>query len=75
MSIDAWNNLFFNIFDLGAHQVPLSEVFKARPDTRHKMNLVCILFTFENNTGQTDRRTDGPTSYRDATVHLEINAK
>ena len=23
MSIDAWSNLFFNIFDLGAHQVPL----------------------------------------------------
>ena len=35
------------------------------------MRLVCVLFTFENNTGQTDGRTDGPTdSYRDATAHL-----
>ena len=32
-----------------------------RPDTRHKMRQVCVLFTFENNTGPTDRRTDGPT--------------
>ena len=43
---------------------------KTRPDTRHKMRLVCVLFTFENNTdGPTDRRTDGWTdtiSYRDA---------
>ena len=54
-----------------------------RPDTRHKMRLVCVLFTFENNTGHTDRRTDGPTdrrtdgptdttSYRDATAHLKM---
>ena len=53
-----------------------------RPDTRHKMRLACVLFTFENNAGQTDlrtdRRTDGPTdgrtdttSYRDATAHLK----
>ena len=41
------------------------------------MRLVCVLFTFENNTGQTDGSTDGPTdgrtdttSYRDATAHL-----
>ena len=55
------------------------------PDTRHKMHLVCVLFTFQNNTGHTDRQshgpTDGPTdgrtvrqtnttSYRDATAHL-----
>ena len=32
-----------------------------RPDTRHKMRLVCVLFTFENNTGHTNRRTDGRT--------------
>ena len=32
---------------------------KTRPDTRHKMRLVCVLFTFENNTGHTDGRTDG----------------
>ena len=31
---------------------------KTRPDTRHKMHLVCVFFTFENNTGQTDGRTD-----------------
>jgi len=30
-----------------------------RPDTRHKMRLVCVLFTFENNTGRTDGPTDG----------------
>ena len=60
---------------------------KTRPDTRHKMRLVRILFTFENNTGHTDLRTDGrtdrrtdgrtdrrtdTTSYRDATAHLKI---
>ena len=39
------------------------------------MRLVCVLFTFENNTGHTDGRTDGrtdTTSYRDATAHLKI---
>ena len=45
-----------------------------RPDTRHKIRLVCVLSTFENNTGRTygptDRRTDA-TSYRDATAHLK----
>ena len=35
------------------------DVGGTRPDTRHKMRLVCVLFTFENNTGHTDRRTDG----------------
>ena len=42
------------------------------------MRLVCVLFTFENNTGRTDgptdRRSDGrtdTTSYRDATTHLK----
>ena len=56
--------------------------YKTRPDTRHKMHLVCVLFPFENNTGHTDGRTDGPTdgrtdrrtdttSYRDATAHLK----
>ena len=34
---------------------------KTRPDTWHKMRLVCVLFSFENNTGPTDRRTDGST--------------
>merc|ERR1719414_576531 len=48
---------------------------ETRPDTRHKMRLVCVVFTFENNTGHTDGRTDGrtdTTSYRDATAHLKI---
>ena len=53
-----------------------------KPDTRHNMRLICVLFTLENNTGHTDGRTDGPTdlrtygrsdttSYRDATAHLK----
>ena len=51
---------------------------KTRPDTRHKMRQVCVLFTFENNTGlrtygPTDQRTD-TTSYRDATAHLKNEA-
>ena len=29
-------------------------VYETRPDTRHKMRLVCVLFTFENNTGRAD---------------------
>ena len=37
---------------------------KTRPDTRHKMRLVCVLFTSENNTGHTDGPTDGPTDRR-----------
>ena len=32
---------------------------KTRPDTRHKMRLVCVLFTFEINTGRTCGPTDG----------------
>ena len=32
-----------------------------RPDTRQKMRLVCVLFTFENNTGRTYGPTDGRT--------------
>ena len=59
---------------------------KTRPDTRHKMRLVCVLFTFENNAGptdlrmdrQTDGRTDGRTdmtSYRDATAHLKTGRR
>ena len=35
-----------------------------RPDTRHKMRLVCVLFTFKNNTGRTYGRTDGWTDGR-----------
>ena len=45
-----------------------------RSDTRHKMCLVSVLFTFENNSGHTDRRTYGrtdTTSYKDATAHLK----
>ena len=38
---------------------------RTRPDTRHKMRLVGVFFTFENNTGwtygPTDGRTDEPT--------------
>ena len=34
------------------------DVSTTRPDTRHKMRLVCVFFTFQNNTGQTDGRTD-----------------
>ena len=37
-----------------------------RPDTLHKMRLVCVLFTFENNTGHTDLWTDL------RTAHLKI---
>ena len=46
---------------------------KTRPDTRHKMRLVCVLFTFEKKTrdGRADGRTDRRTSYRDATAHLK----
>ena len=29
------------------------------------MHLVCVLFTFENNTGHMDGRTDGPTDGHD----------
>ena len=51
------------------------DVRETRPDTRHKMRLVCVLSTFENNTGRTygptDRRTD-TTSYGDATAHLKM---
>ena len=41
-------------------------IFKqTTPDTRHKMRLVSVLSTFENNTGRTyghmDRWTDGRT--------------
>ena len=35
-----------------------------RPDTWHKMRLVCVLFTFENNTGHMDQRTDRGTNGR-----------
>ena len=42
---------------------------RTRPDTRHKMRLVCVLFHFENNTGHTDGptdlRTDGRTDGHD----------
>ena len=38
---------------------------KTWPDTRHKMRLVGVFFTFENNTGQTDGRTDGPADGHD----------
>ena len=42
---------------------------KTRPDKRHKMRLVCVLITFENNTGRTDGRmdlrTDGRTDGHD----------
>ena len=44
-----------------------------RPDTRHKMRLVRVRFTFEKKHG-TDRRTNGwtdTTSYRDATAQLK----
>ena len=45
-----------------------------RPDRRHKMRQVCVLFAFENNMGPTDRRTD-TTIYRDATAHLKMISK
>ena len=38
---------------------------KKRPDTRRKMRLVCVLITFENNTGPSYGRTDGPTDGHD----------
>ena len=39
---------------------------RTRPDTRHKMRLERVLFTFEKKTqdGQTDRQTDGWTDGR-----------
>ena len=43
---------------------------KTRPDTRHKMRLVCLLFTFENNTGPTDGPTDGRTR-----PHIEMRRR
>ena len=43
------------------------------------MRLVCVLFTFENNTGRTEGRTHGQThgltdtiSYKDAMAHLKM---
>ena len=49
-------------FDLKERQVKEKKsgtrVKRTRPNTRHKMRLICVLFTFENNTGPTDRRTD-----------------
>ena len=53
------------------------DMIETRPDTRHKMRLVCVLFTFENNTGQTDGPMDGrtdTTSYRDAMAHLKTRS-
>ena len=47
---------------------------KTRPDTRHKMRLVYVLFTFENNTGHTDRRTDGRTDGR-TQPHIEMRRR
>ena len=58
---------------------------ETRPDTRHKMRLERVLFTFEKKhetdrrtDGQTDGKTDGRTdmtSYRDATAHLKTQMK
>ena len=56
---------------------PLSEAMKGtRHETRHKMRLVCVVFTFKKKRG-TDGPTDGltdewtdTTSYRVATAHL-----
>ena len=31
-----------------------TKYYATRPDTRHNMHLVCVLFNFENNTGHTD---------------------
>ena len=31
-----------------------SGALETRPDTWHRMRLVCVLFTFKNNTGNTD---------------------
>ena len=52
--------------------------WKTRPDTPHKMRLVCVHFTIENNTGHTDLRRDGgtdTTSYKDATAHLKMRLR
>ena len=62
------------------------EMGGTRPDTRHKMRLVCVFSSFENNMGRTDLRTDGQTdrrtdrrtdtaSYRDSTAHLKTKRK
>ena len=42
---------FFNVAT--ALQAPR----RTRPDTRHKMHLVGVLFSFENNWGRTDGHT------------------
>ena len=59
----------------GATLLKLQSI-ETRLDTRHKMRIVCVLFTFENNWGRTDGRTHGRTdertdtpSYRGATAH------
>ena len=36
-----------------------SRTNQIRPDTWHKMRLLCVLFTFENNAALTDGPTDG----------------
>ena len=45
---------------------------ETRPDTRHKMRLVCVFSPSKiTRDGPTDGRTD-TTSFRDATAHLKI---
>ena len=51
--------------DMTFSKVAWSGNEETRPDTRHKMRLVRVLFTFGNNTGRTDGRTDGPTDRYD----------
>ena len=42
-------------------ETKLWEDRETRPDTRHKMRLVCLFITFENNMGRTDGGTYGGT--------------
>ena len=68
--IDQNRDGFIDKDDLHDMLASLGEEYqKTRPDTRHKMRLVCVLFTFKNNARptdlRTDRRTDGPTDGHD----------
>ena len=77
MSIDAWSNLLFNIFDLGAHQVPLLKcllngivpysrcsLVQIQPISQKFNSCVTYRQTDGRTHGPTDRRTDIP-SYRE----------
>ena len=61
------------LYDAGKGEGKQAEK-ETRPDTRHKMRLVCVLFTFENNRGRTDGRTDRRTDGR-TQPHIEMRRR